>query len=161
MKSLERKTHFPVTFDALGHLQFETSLKANNNSFGLPLCTITQDGNKEYEVQTEGFNLKKRCQILLHPSTIKKVKLSENESHSKTANEVIGNNDDIEIKLDLQDLNISSQTSFWIPALGLSIADKDLILSSETLPHIVMNAAIKKLSYCIVLCKIKITLFKK
>ena len=157
MKSLKQKTNFPVTFDKLGHLQFETSLKANNNSVGLPFCTITQDGNKEYE----GFNLKKRCQILLHLSTIKNVKLSENERHSKIANEVIGNNDDIEIKLDLQDLNISSQTSFWIPALGLSIADKDLILSSETLPDIVMNAAIKKLSYCIVLCKIIITLFKK
>ena len=34
-----------------------------------------KDGNKENEVQTEGFNLKKHCQILLHPSTIKKVKL--------------------------------------------------------------------------------------
>ena len=32
---------------------------------------------------------------------------------------VIGNNDDIESKLDLQDLNMSSQMSFWIPALGL------------------------------------------
>ena len=60
MKSLERKTNFPVMFDALVHLQFETSLKAKNNSVGLPLCTIIQDGNKEYEVQTEGFNLKKR-----------------------------------------------------------------------------------------------------
>ena len=73
MKSLQQKTHFPVTFDALGRLQFETSLKANNNSVGLPLYTITQDGNKENEVQTEGFNLKKRCKMSLHPSTIKKL----------------------------------------------------------------------------------------
>ena len=108
MKSLQQKTHFPVTFDTLGHLQFEISLKENNNSVVLPLSTITQDGNKENEVQPEGFNLKKRCQITLHPSTIKKVKLSENESHSKITNEVIGNNDDIESKLDLQDLKMSS-----------------------------------------------------
>ena len=47
MKSLRQKTHFPVTLDALGRLQYETSLKANNNSVGLPLSTITQDGNKE------------------------------------------------------------------------------------------------------------------
>ena len=50
MKSLQQKTRFPVTFDALGRLQFETLLKANNNSVGLPLSTITQDGNKENEV---------------------------------------------------------------------------------------------------------------
>ena len=150
MKPLQQKTHFPVTFDALRRFQFETSLKANNNSVGFPLSTIIQDGNKENEVQTVGFNLKKRCQISLHPSTIKKVKLSENESYSKITNEVIGNNDDIESKLDLQDLNIFSQTSFWIPALGLPIADKHLILSSETLPDIVMNAAIKKLNDLIV-----------
>ena len=150
MKSLRQKTHFPVTLDALGRLQYETSLKANNNSVGLPLSTITQDGNKENEVETEGFHSKKHCQISLNPSTIKKVKLSVNESHSKITNEVIGNNDDIESKLDLQDLNISSQTSFWIPALRLSIADKHLILSSETLPDIVMNAAIKKLNDLIV-----------
>ena len=50
MKSLQQKTRFPVTFDALGRLQFETFLKANNNSVGLPLSTITQDGNKENEV---------------------------------------------------------------------------------------------------------------
>ena len=72
MKSLQQKTHFPVTFDTLGRLRFETSLKANNNSVGLPLSTITQDVNKDTEVQTEGFNLKKRCQILLRPSSIKK-----------------------------------------------------------------------------------------
>ena len=100
MKSLEQKTHFPVTFDTLGRLQFETSLKANNNSVDLPLSTVTQDSNKENEVQTEDFNLKKRCQISLHLSTIKKVKLSENESHRKITNEIIGNNDDIESKLD-------------------------------------------------------------
>ena len=82
MKSLQQKIHFPVTFDTLGRLQYETSLKANNNSVGLPLSTITQDGNKETDVQTGGFNLKKRCQISLHPSIIKKVKLSKNESHS-------------------------------------------------------------------------------
>ena len=63
---------------------------------------------------------------------------------------VIGNNDDIESKLDLQDLNMSSQMSFWIPALGLSIADKRLILSSETLSDKIMNAAIKKLNDLIV-----------
>ena len=39
---------------------------------------------------------------------------------------------------------MSSQTSFWIPALGLSIANKHLILSSETLPDKIMNDAIKK-----------------
>ena len=93
---------------------------------------------KQNEVQTQDFNLKKRCQASLHPSSIKKVKLSENESHSKITNKVIGNNDDTESKLDLQDQNISSQTSFWIPALGLLIADKHLILSSETLPDIIM-----------------------
>ena len=107
MKSLQQKTHFQVTFNTHGRLQFETSLKANNNSIGLPLSTITQDGNKENEVQTLDFNLKKRCQISLHPSTIKKFELSENECHYKITNEVIGNNDDIESKLDLQDLNIS------------------------------------------------------
>ena len=73
MKSLQQKTHFLVTFDTLGRLQFETSLKANNNSVGLPLSTIAQDGNKETEVQTEGFSLEKRCQVSLHPSTIKKL----------------------------------------------------------------------------------------
>ena len=36
MKSLKQKTNFPVTFDKLGHLQFEASIKANNNSVGLP-----------------------------------------------------------------------------------------------------------------------------
>ena len=61
MKSLQQKIHFPVTLDALGRLQFETSLKANNNSVGLPLSTITQDGNKENEVETEGFHSKKHC----------------------------------------------------------------------------------------------------
>ena len=61
IKSLQQKTHFPVTFDTFGCLQFETSLKANNNSVGLSLSTITQDGNKENEVETESFNLKKRC----------------------------------------------------------------------------------------------------
>ena len=45
---------------------------------------------------------------------------------------------------------MSSQTSIWIPALGLSIADKHLILSSETLPDKFMNAAIKKLNNLIV-----------
>ena len=55
MKSLQQKTHFPVTFDTLGRLQFETSLKADNNSVDLPLSTIAQDGNKETEVQTEGL----------------------------------------------------------------------------------------------------------
>ena len=100
MKSLQQKTHFPVTFDTLGLLQFERSSKVNNISVGLPLSTVTQDGNKENEVQTEGFNLKKRCQISLHLSTIKKVKLSGNENHRKITNEVIGNNDDIESKLD-------------------------------------------------------------
>ena len=94
--------------------------------------------------------MKKCCQISLHPSTRKEVKLSENESHSKITKKVIGNNDEIESKLDLQDLNMSSQTTFWIPALGLSIADKHLILSSETLPDIIMNAAVKKLNDLIV-----------
>ena len=150
MKSLKQKTNFPVTFDKLGHLQFETSLKANNNSVGFPLSTIAQDGNKENEIQSEGFDLKKRCQISLHSSIIKKVEMSENESHSKITNKAIGNNDDIESKLDLQDLNMSSQTSFWILALRLSIADKSLILSSETLPDKIMNAAIKKLHDLIV-----------
>ena len=112
MKSLRQKTHFPVTFNMHGRFQFKTSLKANDNSIGLSLSTITQDGNKKNEVQSLDFNLKKRYQISLHQSTIKKVKLSENESHSKITNEVIGNNDDIDGKLDLQDLNISSQTSF-------------------------------------------------
>ena len=46
MKPLRQKTHFPVMFDKDGRLQFETSLKANNNSIGLPLSTIAQDGNK-------------------------------------------------------------------------------------------------------------------
>ena len=101
MKSLQQKTHFPVTFDTLGRSKFETSIKANNDSVGLPLSTVT-----------EGFNLKKRCQISLHLSTIKKVKQSKNESQSKIANEVIGNNDDMKSKLDLQDLNMSSQTPF-------------------------------------------------
>ena len=73
MKSLKQKTHFPVTFDTLGRLQFETSLKADNNSVDVPLSTIAQDGNKETQVQTEGFNLEKRCQVSLHPSTIKKL----------------------------------------------------------------------------------------
>ena len=50
MKSLQQKIHFPVTFDTLGRLRFETSLKANNNSVGLPLSTITQDVNKDTEV---------------------------------------------------------------------------------------------------------------
>ena len=45
---------------------------------------------------------------------------------------------------------MSSQTSFWIPTLGLSITDKHLILSSETLPDIIMNAANKMLSDLIV-----------
>ena len=45
---------------------------------------------------------------------------------------------------------MSSQTSFWIPAIGLSIADKHFILSSETLPDKIMNAAIKKLNDLIV-----------
>ena len=45
---------------------------------------------------------------------------------------------------------MSSQTSIWIPALGLSMADKHLILSSETLPDKFMNAAIKKLNDLIV-----------
>ena len=76
--------------------------------------------------------------------------MSENESHNKITNKAIGNNDDIESKLDLQDLNMSSQTSFWILALRLSIADKSLILSSETLPDKIMNAAIKKLHDLIV-----------
>ena len=58
MKSLQQKTHFSVTFDSFGRLQFETSLKVNNNSVGLPLSTIMQDGNRKTEVQTEGFNLK-------------------------------------------------------------------------------------------------------
>ena len=58
MKPLQQKTHFPVTFDSLGRLQLETSLKVNNNSVGLPLSTIMQDGNTKTEVQTEGFNLK-------------------------------------------------------------------------------------------------------
>ena len=124
-------------------LQFETSLKADNNSVDLPLSTIAQDGNKETEVQTEGFTLEKRFQVSLHPSTLKK--LSENESHSKITNEVIGNNDK-ESKLDLQDLNMFSQTSFWIPVVGLSIADKHLILNTDTLPDKIMNAAIKKLT---------------
>ena len=121
-------------------------VKKKRKKRSLPLSTITQDGNKENEVQTEGFNLKKCCQISLHPSTIKEVKLSENESHSKITKKVIGNNDEIESKLDLQDLNMSSQTTFWIPALGLSIADKHLILSSETLPDIIMNADTIKLN---------------
>ena len=69
MKSLQQKTPFPVTSDTLGRLQFETYLKANNKSVGLPLSTITQDGNKE----NKGFNLKKRCQTSLHLSTIKKL----------------------------------------------------------------------------------------
>ena len=73
MKSLQQKTPFPVTSDTLGRLQFETYLKANNKSVGLPSSTITQDGNKENEVQTKGFNLKKRCQTSLHLSTIKKL----------------------------------------------------------------------------------------
>ena len=48
MKSLQQEKHFPAaTFDTLGRLQFEISLKANNNSVGLPLSTITQDSNKE------------------------------------------------------------------------------------------------------------------
>ena len=47
IKSLRQKTHFPVTFDTHGRLQIETSLKANNNSFGLPLSMITQDGIKK------------------------------------------------------------------------------------------------------------------
>ena len=45
---------------------------------------------------------------------------------------------------------MSSQTSFWILALRLSIADKSLILSSETLPDKIMNSAIKKLNDLIV-----------
>ena len=153
MKSLQQKTHFPVTFDSLGRLQFETSLKVNNNSVDLPLSTIMQDGNTKTEVQTEGFNLKSlRFKVSNIAASInyKKVKLSENESHSKITNEFIGNNDDIESKLDLLDLNMSSRTSFWIPALGLSIADKHLILSIETLPDKIMNAAIKKLNDLIV-----------
>ena len=53
MYSLQQKTHFlAVTLDTLGRLQFGTSLKANNNSVGLPLSTITQDDNKENEVLT-------------------------------------------------------------------------------------------------------------
>ena len=72
MKSLRQKTHFPVTFDIHGRLQFKTSLKANDNSIGLPLSTIKQDGNKKNKVRTLDFNLKKRYQISLHPSTIKK-----------------------------------------------------------------------------------------
>ena len=47
MKSLQQKTHFPVKFDTLRHLQFETFLKANNNSVDLPLSMIIQDCNKE------------------------------------------------------------------------------------------------------------------
>ena len=39
-----------------------------------------------------------------------------------------------------------SQTFFWIPVFGLSIADKDLILNTDTLPDKIMNAAIKKLT---------------
>ena len=50
---------------------------------------------------------------------------------------------------------MSSRTSFWIPALGLSIADKHLILSTETLPDKIMNAAIKKLSDLIVPYSVK------
>ena len=46
-------------FNMVGRLQFETFLKANNNSVSLQLSTITQDGNKENEIQTECFNLKK------------------------------------------------------------------------------------------------------
>ena len=88
--------------------------------------------------------------MLLHPSTIKKFKLSENESHSKIINKAIGNNNDIESKLDSQELYISSQTFFWIPALGLSVTDKHLILSSKILPDIIMKAAIKKLNDLIV-----------
>ena len=45
---------------------------------------------------------------------------------------------------------MSSQTSFWIPVLVLSIADKHLILSSETLPDLIMNTAIIKLNDLIV-----------
>ena len=62
MKSLRQKTDFPVTLDTHGRLQFETFLKANNNSFDLPLPMITQNGNKENEVKTQGFNLGLRCQ---------------------------------------------------------------------------------------------------
>ena len=83
VKSLRKKTHFPVTFDKHGRLQFETSLKANNNSIGLPLSMITQDGNKELGVQTQDFNLKKRCQTSLHLSTIKKVKCQKMKVTSK------------------------------------------------------------------------------
>ena len=71
MKSLRQKTHFPVTFDTHGLLQFEMSLKANNNLIGFLLSTITQDSNKENEVRTQDFNLRMRCQISLHSLTIK------------------------------------------------------------------------------------------
>ena len=61
----------------------------------------------------------------LHPPTIKKVKLSRNQSHSKITNEVIGNNDDdIESKLDLQGLTISSQTSLVFKKWSLFINEK-------------------------------------
>ena len=73
MKSLRQKIHFLITFDKHRRLQFETSLKANNNSIGLPLSTITQDSNKENEVKAQDFNLKKRCQTVLHPSSTKKL----------------------------------------------------------------------------------------
>ena len=56
----------------------------------------------------------------------------------------------MESKLNLQDLNISSQTFFWIPALGLSIADKYLLLSSETLTDNYEYSYIKKLNDLIV-----------
>ena len=46
MKSLQQKTHSPLKFNTLGHLQFETFLKANN-SVDLTLSMIIQDGNKE------------------------------------------------------------------------------------------------------------------
>ena len=40
---------------------------------------------------------------------------------------------------------ITYETSFWIPVLGMSITDKHLILSIETLSEIILSAAIKKL----------------
>ena len=83
MKSLQQKKQFLVTCDTHGCQEFETSLKANKNSNGLPLSAFIQASNNENEVQTQDFNLKKYCQVSLHPSTIKKVKLSENESHRK------------------------------------------------------------------------------
>ena len=45
---------------------------------------------------------------------------------------------------------MSSQTSFWIPALGLSIEDKHLILSSEILTDNYEYSYIKKLNDLIV-----------